>query len=246
VVHSFAGDDPLRCRDHVRASLGIIPSEPTRSSGSSPLNVAAVAAADNRQQTRIAAALRIWNESEEAHGTLVERYLKSRSLKFSAELGETIRYHPQLSFEGRRLPAMVALLRDIHNNTPCGVHRTWLDTDGRKVARRMLGRAKAAAVKLDSNDAVTHALTIGEGIETSLAARQLDCRPVWALGSAIAIQAFPLVAGIETLCILAENDESGANARAVEAAAERWLAGEREVFIFAPRRGDINDALMRV
>ena len=133
-------------------------------------------------------------------------------------------------------PAMVALLRDVRTNEPCGVHRTWLDHHGRKVARRMLGRAKGAAVKLDPNDAVIRALTIGEGIETSLAARQLDCGPVWAVGSAIAIQAFPLLAGIDALSILAEHDESGANARAVEVAAERWLAGGREVFILAPAR----------
>ena len=33
VVHSFAADDPLECRDHVRTKLGLAPFEPKKSSG---------------------------------------------------------------------------------------------------------------------------------------------------------------------------------------------------------------------
>lgn len=154
-----------------------------------------------------------------------------------------IRFHPSLSFDERWIPGMVALLRDVRTNEPCGVHRTFLDTNGCKLTRRMLGRAQNAAVKLDADEDVTTSLTIGEGVETCLAARQLGFRPVWALGSATAIERFPVLTGIETLRILAEHDESGANARAIDACARRWLAASKEVLIVQPAYGDINDAL---
>jgi hypothetical protein len=33
VVHSFAGDDPIKCKDHVRERLGMSPWEPSRGNG---------------------------------------------------------------------------------------------------------------------------------------------------------------------------------------------------------------------
>ena len=47
----------------------------------------------------------------------------------------------------------------------------------------MYGEANGAAIKLDADEMVTMGLTIGEGIETVLSARQLGFRPAWALGS---------------------------------------------------------------
>jgi hypothetical protein len=101
---------------------------------------------------------------------------------------------------------MIALMRDALTNEACGIHRTFFDSAGRKLDRRMLGRAKGAAIKLDSDADVTLGLHIGEGLETCLAARQLGYSPVWALGSAGAIAAFPVLPGIEAITIFAEND----------------------------------------
>jgi putative DNA primase/helicase len=213
LVHSFAGDDPIRCLDYIRERLDIDPWRSVRTaigSVSTRLRVAS-GDADGAQQARIAAALRIWSECAEPRGTPVEGYLASRCLHLDTDVTAAIRHHPGLSYDGTRLPAMVALLRDIKTNRPCGIHRTWLDPDSRMVARRMLGRARGAAVKLDRDAAIAHALTIGEGIETSLAARQLECGPVWAVGSAVAIQAFPVLPGIEVLNVLGECDDNGAN-----------------------------------
>ena len=56
--------------------------------------------------------------------------------------------------------------------------------------------------------------------------------------------AFPVLSGIESLTMLAETDDSGANARAVETCGERWSAAGREVIVATPRVvGDILDAM---
>src|SRR4051794_18444545 len=54
---------------------------------------------------------------------------------------------------------------------------------------------------------VTIGLTVGEGVETCLSARQLGLRPAWALGSVRAIRTFPVLSGIEALTILEETDD---------------------------------------
>ena len=115
-----------------------------------------------------------------------------------------------------RVPAMLGLFRDIITDEPCGIHRTALNPDGCGKAdfpslspKKMLGRAKGAAIKLSTDREVTHGLGLAEGIETTLAALCAGWRPVWAGGSANAIANFPLVAGIESLTIFADADDVG-------------------------------------
>ena len=140
-----------------------------------------------------------------------------------------------------RLGAMIALFRNVLTDAPQAVSRTYLDREGRKLDRKFLGPVAGAAIKLDADDAVLDGLHIGEGVETCLAARQLGLRPTWALGSAGAIAAFPVLNGIEALTLLAEQDD--ASARAVEACAARWHAIGREVLINRAVGGkDLNDA----
>ncbi len=155
-----------------------------------------------------------------------------------------LRFHPALAYEGRKTPAIVALFRDIVTDAPRGIHRVFLDADGRKIARRMLGPTAGAAIKLDASEDVASGLHLGEGIETCLAARQLGFRPVWAMGSAGAIGAFPLLAGIEAISILTENDRASHDA--ARAIAARYEPAGAEVYAFEAEAGDINDALRRV
>jgi hypothetical protein len=115
-----------------------------------------------------------------------------------------------------------------------------ISVHGRKVDRRMLGPAAGAAVMFDRE--VTMGLTIGEGIESAISARQLGFRPTWAVGSVGAISTFPVLPGIQGLTILAEADE--ASRRAVKACGSRWHNADREVIVVRPRSGsDINDAI---
>jgi putative DNA primase/helicase len=249
LVHSFAGDDPLVCRDHVRAALGLSVRRADDRSRlqlhrDSPQKGGALPVGESNEAARIAWALRLWDEAREPRGTVVEQYLGGRRLELSDDVARrALRFHPALRSAGGTTPGMVALLRDVRTDRPCGVHRTFLSAEGGKLGRAMLGRARGAAVKLSADDTVTLGIVVGEGIETCLAAWALGFRPVWALGSATAIAGLPTLPGVEALTILGEIDESGANARAAEACGRRWIAEGAEVSLVEPDAGDLNDVL---
>jgi hypothetical protein len=193
-----------------------------------------------------ALAERIWRESVDPRGTLVEAYLASRNIRLPDHVaGATIRSHPSLwRPSGERAPGMVALFRNIHTNEPQAIHRTFLAADGTKLEKKMLGPALEGAIKLDPDEEVANGLVAGEGIETCLSGAQIGFRPTWALGSAGALGRFPVLAGVHGLTILAEDDE--ANARAVRACAERWHVARREVIIARDLQGgDLNDTVRR-
>jgi hypothetical protein len=185
--------------------------------------------------TTTASAIRLFREAVDPRGTSAERYFRSRALDLPVDLcGRVLRWH-----EGAG--AMLALFRDVQSGEPRAVSRTFLDGDARKIERRFLGPVANAAIMLDPFDCVLGGLHIGEGLETCLAARQWDLRPVWALGSAGAIERFPVLGGVEVLTICGEHDV--ANARAVEACGRRWRQAGREVRIIRALAGkDLNDA----
>lgn len=250
VVHSHASDDPLACRDHVRARMGW--RRPDRFGSE-----AAPALADPRRQAetddepaKIARAAAIWHEARDPRGTIVEHYLASRGLDLPWEAaGEALRFHPRCPWrdaEAERtiyVPAMIGAMRSMETEEITGVHRTRLTADGRKVDRRMLGKAAGAAIMLCPMSALGGGLAVAEGIETALAGWQLGWSHVWALGSVGAIAGLPLL-GFDALTVMAETGDNGASERAVAAVAARWSKAGREVIIISPRSGgDMNDAL---
>lgn len=249
VVFSHAGDDPIVCRDYVRTRLQLPPFAPGRDRAPlmppSPIRVPTF---NDDEREHVTWALGIWERCVSPVGTLAERYLKSRGLPLEPQMaGSVLRFHPSLKHGGGTAPALVALFRDINSNEPCGIHRTFLDKEGRKVGRKMLGRAGGAAIKLVENAEATVGLAAGEGLETTLSGRLAGFTPAWALGSADAIRAFPVLAGIESLTLFCETDANGANERAVKVCAERWLRAGREVFAVKPKgAGDLNDVLREV
>lgn len=236
VTHSFAGDDWRRCRDHVRARLGLQSERPKREAAHRP-------AVDNTDH--IARALDIWSTSQAPRGTSVETYLVGRRLPLPRNAGDVIRFAKACAFRLDddtmvRIPTMIALLRDSVTDTPCGIHRTGLKADGSGKAelpggaKRMLGRARGACIKLSPNDDVTSGLGLAEGIENGLAVLAAGWAPVWAAGSAGAIAGFPEVAGVESLTIFADADNAGL--RAARDCQARWRAARRECRIVVPRR----------
>jgi hypothetical protein len=188
-----------------------------------------------QKPTTTRGALQMWRECVDPRQTVVKAYLKARGLELPDEIaGEALRYHPG---EG----TMIALFRDVLTDEPKAISRTFIDRETlKRLERKFLGPVGGCAVKLDTDEKVLGGLHIGEGIETCLAARQLGLRPTWALGSKGAIGSFPLLAGIESLTILAEPDAE----KEIEVVAMRWHAAGREVLINRPPVGkDLNDAL---
>ncbi len=197
---------------------------------------------DDDEAARIARAMSYWNRSVDPRGTVVETYLASRCITLpDGVAGDVIRFcaSPRM---------MVALFRDIITDEACGIHRTFLTPEGAKIGKMMLGRAKGAAIKLSPDDGVTTGLHIGEGIESTLSGMYVDLLPAWCLGSAGAIAAFPVLAGVQSLTIFRERDDNTgdlnkANVHASAECARRWQEADREVLFATPEHGDMNDVL---
>jgi hypothetical protein len=193
---------------------------------------------DDREKTE--RALRIWDEASEVSGTLAEQYLRRRGLELPDD-DHALRFYSPCPFAGTAYPALIALFRDVRTDEPKAIHRIALAPSGILIAKRMLGRVAGCAVKLDADENVELSLSIGEGIETMIAARMRGLRPAWAVGSAGALKNFPLLNGVECLSIIVDHDLPDRNGRQAgqEAALEcsqRWTAAGREVRRVVPRR----------
>jgi putative DNA primase/helicase len=195
---------------------------------------------------------KIWCESVDPRGTLAEQYLRGRGLELDDDLcGRVLRFHGRCPFgkdeKDKRVfvPALVVAFRPIRNDDetrpPVAIHRIGLKPDGSKIDKMMLGPVGGAAVKLDADDAVEEGLGICEGIETGLAIRAAGWRPIWALGSAGAIEKFAPVPGIEHLTIFADHDKIDPKTgrppgpAAARECAHVWQAAGCEVVIRTPR-----------
>jgi Toprim domain len=104
----------------------------------------------------------------------------------------------------------------------------------------MLGPVKGCAIKIDPQVVVADTLSIGEGLETVLSGRAMGFVPAWAVGSAGAIAAFPVVPGVERLRIFGEVD-GGASAKAITSLRAQWAG--RKISVVMPRDGcgDLNE-----
>ncbi len=130
---------------------------------------------------------------------------------------------------------MIALVLGPHGE-PLGVHRTYLDNNGRKAAiepqKASVGPVWGGAIRLDPEAAE---LVIGEGIETSASAGLLLNLPAWAAISAGNLaRGLVLPPDVRAVVIAADNDAPGI--AAAEQAAERWKAEGRRVRIVKPDR----------
>jgi len=117
-------------------------------------------------------------------------------------------------------------------NRPTGIHRTFLNEDGTKCERKMLGRA--GVIRLSPDETVMLGLGIAEGVEDGLAVLLSGWSPIWVAGSTGAIRRFPVLDGIGSLTIFADADSAG-----LEAAQEcegRWAALGKEARISSPVR----------
>jgi hypothetical protein len=157
-----------------------------------------------------------------------------------------LRWHPRCPWGAREtLPCIVSRFTDAVTGEPRGIHRR--PVDGQMA--RTLGSMRGCVIRLWPDGAVTTGLIIGEGIETVLAAatrishRGTLLQPAWACGCAGNMADFPVLAGIESLTLLVDNDAKNAGQDAAASCARRWLAAGREVIRLTPRTigADFND-----
>jgi len=193
--------------------------------------------------------LDVWRSLGSVSGTAA-KYLEARGCPIPPVDGdlrctESLR-HPS----GYTGPALVALVTDAITREPLTLHRTWIRPDGSKAGidspRLLLGkhRKQGGVIRLWSDSSVTTGLAVCEGIETALTIATVF-RPVWSCIDAGNMAAFPVLDGIESLLICADNDVAGI--RAAEQCAERWYRAGREVRIAkSPVPGeDVNDYARR-
>lgn len=217
-VTSYSGDDWKLCKDYVRQRLGLF-SDWRREPTNDNKPVIRLRDRDDDEPARIRSAILRWETAVPVGGSLAERYLASRGLYYS---GEAIRYRPNDR-------TMVSFMTDAITAEPCGVHCTYLDSEGRKLDRKMFGRAGGAVVRLSLDEDVEYGLGVGEGIETCLAT---GFTPIWAALSAGTLAAFPLLNGVDCLTIFADHDYAGMTA--ANDCGRRWHRAGNEVEIIAP------------
>jgi putative DNA primase/helicase len=262
LVFSHSGDCWKLCRDHVCAKLGLPPWQPGDEHNRTvpPQHTAkwdqAATEAENQgprawsedELLRIQRARAIWDEGSDPRGTLVEKYLRDfRRLDLPDDLAcKVLRFHPHCPWRnedtGRteRVPALVAAFRSLDNDAITAVHRIALNADGSKLGRRMLGIVHRSAIKFDP---LGNELSVGEGIETAMAARQLGFKPAWALGSVGAVSFFPVMDNVKRLVILGEQGEASQNAMRI--CGKRWRNAGRTVRAVVPKVGsDLNDVVI--
>jgi hypothetical protein len=152
---------------------------------------------------------------------------------------------------GQRLGAIIAILTDPGTGEPTGgITRTYLH-QGKKVcrAKSLGGVGRLGIIRLSPDDEVGEGLHLCEGLETALSGMsdpRMNFLPMWAAGSTSQLKDFPVLAGVECLTIIADNDENEASVNAASTVYWRWKDGGRTVRIRQPKeRGDLNDLTRR-
>lgn len=192
--------------------------------------------AERARRTTIAR--QIWHEGQAPWGTWVEDYLTTRGLALPDGI-EAIRFHPHCRFPDRVSgPAMVAaftgLLDLAHADLakpilPVAIHRIRGKGHANKA---MLGPVADAAIMLTPAAAIGDELGVCEGVETGLAIIEQFAAPVWALGSAGAIERFRVLKRVKHLTVWADKDGTGI--RAAQRLGEHYAAAGRHVTIRWP------------
>ena len=197
---------------------------------------------DDAKRTAVADA--IWRAALPSDGTLVKSYFVSRGLYLPPT--SMLRFYPGLKHpSGSVWPAMVARVTRGSDNTPLGIHRTFLARDGAGKApvapqKMMLGPCRGGAVQLASLGSV---LMVGEGIETCIAAMQATGHPAWAALSTSGMRTLDLPNDVRDVIVLADGDDAGEVA--ARDCAWRWKREGRRVRIAWPPQGmDFNDVLL--
>ena len=192
--------------------------------------------------------LELWSACEPVFGAALA-YLKARRCVVPPADGD-LRWHRDLRHpSGAHGPALVGLISHVRSRKPLSLHRTWIEADGRKSAfdppRMLLGNhaMKDGVIRLWPDESVTCGLAVAEGIETALSLAWAY-QPAWSCIDAGHLAALPVLAGIETLVIGADNDAAGQ--KAANECATRWASADVEVLVTRQAANDLNDVLQEL
>jgi hypothetical protein len=244
----------LGFRQAVERIAALAGAAPPEAEGAAPPPARHEAKVDDDERHRERRALAIWEAADDLAGTLAARYLTGRKLVLPEGIsGRVLRFHPRCPWRNDAdelvyVPALIGLYRDIHPDKhgefqPRAISRRGLTPDGRKLGPpRALGPKAGCAIMLTASEDVTRGLHAGEGIETTLAGMMLGFTPAWALGDTGNVRSFPVLAGIDALTILVDNDANQAGQTAAMECSRRWTTAGREVWRVVPDQvGDMND-----
>jgi hypothetical protein len=179
-------------------------------------------------------------------GTMAAHYLRHhRCIEIlPPTVDEVLRFYPQCPFGRSYMPGLLALLRSVVDGHACGVQRTPINRELGKVhSPWTMGTLGHAAVMLWPVP-VAGRLTVGEGLETVLAAVQLmpTLAPAWALCAANNLGNFPTLDAVTELHIIVDNDDVGKR-KAMQCAA-RYRGSGKRVYTHTPKQHkDFNDIL---
>jgi phage/plasmid primase-like uncharacterized protein len=149
--------------------------------------------------------------------------------------------HGGLRFHQRH-QCIVGRFTTATGNQPRGIWRRPITGEKPKA----LGPMAGGVLRLWPDESVEQGLVLGEGVETTLAAatrithRGTLLQPAWAACSAGNMESFPVLAGIEALTLLVDNDVSGTGQKAAATCAARWSAAGREVTRLTPKHAGDN------
>ena len=183
---------------------------------------------------------KLWQQGQAIEGTLSQAYLASRGIDhWSAHQ----RHHPSLLHvqSGQTLPALLTAVQ--LEGELVGLHRTYLNSDGTKRDKLMLGKCKGGAAHLIGS---TGPLIVAEGIETTLSLPTLhngDEARYWSALSAGGIKSLHLPKQPEQLILAADGDSIGLQA-ATDLGERAARCGWDVTLMQAPAGKDWNDVLM--
>jgi hypothetical protein len=193
-------------------------------------------------------ARRLFTMSKPIAGTVVENYLRKRSIT-KLHGTSSLRFHPRCYYRPEAdvptetWPAMIAAVTDLQGHIT-GAHRTWLDRFGRDKApvdtpRRAMGHLLGHAVRFGSASDV---MAAGEGIETMLSLRCVV--PTMAMVAALSaahLAAILFPATLRRLYVVRDNDPAGDGAAA--GLFDRAQSAGIEAIVLSPQCGDFNEDL---
>jgi hypothetical protein len=121
---------------------------------------------------------------------------------------------PGHALHAQKLSAIVGIMTDVKTAQPTGaISRTYVGADLTKIGKAKTLGSPAGIIRLSPDDEVLGGLFLAEGLETALAGMAIGLRPMWSTGSTGLMSSFPVLAGIEALNVVVDNDLNGAGER---------------------------------